>query len=109
MGGTAIKRVKAETGADSRPLVDETEADWGVAGAGLNLAARLVACFAIALALMAAALALFAPATPVAWVAANFGTFGAALGGVKLMAMAWGLGSRLWGGHPASVAAAYGD
>lgn len=92
-----------------RPMVDQADADLAAAGLGLTLKVLLVACAAIAFALMPAAIALLAPAAPVARVAACFGTFVAALGGVKLVAMAWGLGSRLWGLHRASVATAYAD
>jgi hypothetical protein len=46
---------------------------------------------------------------PFGWVGAGLGSVGAALGGVKLIAMAWAVGGRLLAGRPAGQAFATAD
>jgi hypothetical protein len=76
---------------------------------GMALAAVLVACAAIALALIPVAIALFQPALPPAWIGVVAATFGASLGGVKLLAIAWAAGERLLRPHPAPASPAFAD
>jgi hypothetical protein len=97
------------SGSVRRPEVDELGADLDGAGLGSPLAAVLVACAAIALVLIPVTIALFQPSVPLAWLGGAAGSFGVAVGGVKLVAMAWGAGTRLFGQHPASVSAALAD
>jgi hypothetical protein len=84
-------------------------ADLDGPGLGSALATVLVACAAIALVLIPVTIALFQPPVPLAWLGGAVGSFGIAVGGVKLVAMAWGAGTRLLGQHPASVSAALAD
>jgi hypothetical protein len=46
---------------------------------------------------------------PFGWVGAGLGFVGTALGGVKLIAMAWAVGGRLFAGRPAGQAFATAD
>lgn len=66
----------------------------GAAGAALSLAA------------LPGAIALRVLALPVEWVGAGLTLLGAALGGVKLIAMAWAIGGRFLIAHPARAIAA---
>jgi hypothetical protein len=63
---------------------------------------------AVALLLMAlpAAMALRLLGLSVEWVGAALTFLGALLGGVKLMAMAWAVGGRIFTAHPARAVAA---
>jgi hypothetical protein len=79
------------------------------AGLGMGLAAVLVACAAILLPLIPVAIALFQPVLPLAWMGGVAATFGAALGGVKLLAIAWAAGARLLRPHPAPASPAFAD
>ena len=94
MGGTAI---------------DDSDDVFEGAGAGLTLAAAAVACTALSLALLPIAIAIVEPATELSWIGGVAGGLAASLGVVKLVAMAWGAGSRLAAEHPASVSAALAD
>jgi hypothetical protein len=94
VGGTAIDK-----------LNDELEQG----GPGPTLAVLLVACAAILLVLVPVAVALFQPELQLAWVGGLAGSIGAALGGVKLVAMAWGVGARLLRPHPVTASAALAD
>ena len=79
------------------------------AGLGMALAAVVVACAAILLALIPVAIALFQPVLPLAWMGGVAASFGAALGGVKLLAIAWAAGARLLRPHPAPASPAFAD
>jgi hypothetical protein len=89
--------------------IDELDGDREEAGGGLTLAATLVACAAILLVLVPVAIALFQPEMPLAWASAIAGGVGAALGGVKLVAMAWGAGARLLRPQWVTASSAFGD
>ena len=93
MGGTAI---------------DDSDDVFEGAGAGLTLAAAAVACTALSLALLPIAIGIVEPAVELSWIGGVIGV-AASLGVVKLVAMAWGAGSRLAAEHPASVSAALAD
>ena len=93
MGGTAI---------------DDSDDVFEGAGAGLTLAAAAVACTALSLALLPIAIGIVEPAVELSWIGGVTGV-AASLGVVKLVAMAWGAGSRLAAEHPASVSAALAD
>ena len=75
----------------------------------MTLAAATVACAALLLALVPVAIALFQPEVPVAWMGGIAGCVGAALGGAKLLAMAWAAGARLSRPHPVTASAAFAD
>ena len=77
-------------------------------GLGLASALALIAVVAAALllAVLPAVIALRVLALPVEWVGAGLGTLGAALFGVKLIAMACAVGGRLSAAHPACLAIA---
>ncbi len=94
MGGTAI---------------DELNDEFEQGGLGPTLAVLLVACAAILLVLVPIAVALFQPALQVAWVGGLAVSVGGALGGVKLVAMAWGVGARLLRPDPVAASAALAD
>jgi hypothetical protein len=68
------------------------------------LGAAAIAVAAMLLAALPAMVALGFVELPVAWVGAGLGSLGAALCGVKLIAMAWAVGGRLPAGHPARSA-----
>ena len=94
MGGTAI---------------DELDDKLEGAGLGVALAAFLVACAAVLLVLVPVAIAVFQPQVPLAWVGGVAGSVAAALGGVKLVAMAWAVGARLLRPDPVTASAAFAD
>ena len=73
------------------------------------LAAALVACAAVLLAVVPVVIAIFQPVELLASAGGIAGSFGAALGVVKLVAMAWGAGNRLLGERQARVPAAFAD
>jgi hypothetical protein len=75
----------------------------------LTLTAVLVACAAVLLVLAPVAIAWWRPEVPLALVGGVAGSIGAALGGVKLVAMAWGLGASLLRPHPVTASAAFVD
>jgi hypothetical protein len=67
------------------------------AGAGLTLAAVVLACLALLLALLPIVVAIVQPAFGPSWINGVAGGLAASVGVVKLVAMAWGAGSRLVG------------
>jgi len=89
--------------------IDELDDKLEGAGLGVALAAFLVACAAVLLVLVPVAIAVFQPQVPLAWVGGAAGIVGATLGGVKLVAMAWGAGARLLSPDPVTASAAFAD
>jgi len=92
-----------------RPVFDEPEAELDGSSFLSVLGAGAIAATALLLALLPALVALRFLEVPVAWVTAGLGSLGAAVGGVKLMAMAWAVGGRLLAGHPARHAVVAAD
>ena len=76
-------------------MVDEPDADLKGLGLGSAIAAVLVVVAALFLAGLPAAVALRVLPSPGGWVGSALGSLGAALLGVKLIAMAWAIGTRL--------------
>ena len=76
---------------------------------GTSLVVALAVCgiatIALSLAVLPAAIAMRFLTFP-GWVGAALGCVCAAVGGVKLIAMAWAMGARLLGGHSAGGAIA---
>jgi hypothetical protein len=68
-----------------------------------------IAAFTVSLAVLPAAIALQLLTPPVGLVGAALGCLGAAVGGVKLIAMAWAMGARLVGAPSAGGAVAAVD
>jgi len=73
------------------------------------LATLGIAVTALGLAVLPALIALRVLELPFGWVGAGLGSLGAAVGGVKLIAMAWAVGGRLFAGRPPRQAAAAAD
>ncbi len=109
-GGAAIDLTGAEYGSDARRVVDEIDSALEGSSLPWSIAVILVASVAVFLALLPAAVALRVLELPPGWVgAAALGILGAAVSGVKLIAMAWGLGARLSGPRQVRVAVAPSD
>ena len=89
--------------------IDELDDELEDAGFGWTVAALLVACAAILLVVVPVAIALFQPEAPPAWLDVAAGSLGAALGGVKLLAMAWAAGARLLRPHQVPGSPAFAD
>jgi hypothetical protein len=89
--------------------IDELDDELEGAGLGVTVAAVLVACAAVLFVLVPVAIAMVQPEVPLAWVGGVAGSVGAALGGVKLVAMAWAAGARLLRPHPVTSSAAFAD
>jgi len=68
-----------------------------------------IAAVALTLAVLPAMVALGFLGLRVEWVGAGLTFLGAALGGVKLIAMAWAVGGRLLAGRPLGPAVATAD
>jgi hypothetical protein len=68
-----------------------------------------IAAAALGLTLLPAIVALRLLEVPLGWIGAGLGSLGAAVGGVKLMAMAWAVGGRLFADRPPGHAAAAAD
>jgi hypothetical protein len=90
-------------------MVGAIDADLDESSFRSTMAVILVACAATSLAILPAAIALHAPGVPPGWAAGALGSLAIVVAVGKLAGMAWGAGSRLWGLHRASVAAAYAD
>jgi hypothetical protein len=73
------------------------------------LAMALVGIVAAALAVVPALVALRLLAFPAGGIGAALACVGAAVTGVKLVAMAWAVGARLWAPHPAAATVAFPD
>jgi hypothetical protein len=76
---------------------------------GSALALILVAVAVVALALLPALVALRLPLFGVDVLVAGLGGLGVAVLGVKLVVMAWAVGTRLWSAYPAPVVTTYAD
>jgi hypothetical protein len=68
-----------------------------------------IAATGLLLAVLPVVIALRLLELPSGWVGAGIGALGAALGGVKLIAMAWAVGARLSAGSPLRAAVAAAD
>jgi hypothetical protein len=68
-----------------------------------------VAVAVVTLALLPAVVALHLPVFGVDLLVAGLGGLGAAVLGVKLVVMAWAVGTRLWNAYPAPVVTTYAD
>jgi hypothetical protein len=90
-------------------VVDETDAEFERTGWGSSLAVGLVGIVAASLAVLPALVAFRLITFPAGWVGAALGCLGAAVSGVKLVAMAWALGARLFRPHRVGAAIAYPD
>jgi hypothetical protein len=90
-------------------VVEEPDAELESSSLISGLAVLGVAGSALVLAALPAVVALRLPALPVEWVGAGLGFVGAAVGGVKLTAMAWAVGGRLVAGRQTGVAVATAD
>jgi hypothetical protein len=85
---------------------DGIEAELDAPSLVSALATIVVAAAALLLAVLPAAIALRVLALPVGLYEAALGCFGAAVGGLKLIAMAWAVGGRLSAAQPAGRAVA---
>jgi hypothetical protein len=92
-----------------RPMVDEPEGELEGASFGSAVATAAIATAACLLARLPAVTALRFLQLPVGWVGAGLGCLGAAMGGVKLTAMAWAVGGRFPARPPARAAVAGAD
>ena len=92
-----------------RPAVDDSDADFDQMGVGSTLGAVTVAALAVLLAVAPAVVAAQVITLPAPWVGVALGCLGAAVTGVKLIAMALAFGARLSRPHGAGTAVAYPD
>ena len=92
-----------------RPTVDEAPAELEGASFVAALATAAIAAAACLLAVLPGVIALRFLRLPVGWVGAGLGCLGAAMDGVKLTAMAWGVGGRFPARPPARAAVAGAD
>jgi hypothetical protein len=90
-------------------LIDEPDAELEHSSLVSGLATLGIAGVALVLAALPAFVALRLLNLPFGWVGAGLGFVGAAMGGVKLMAMAWAVGGRLFADRPPGHAAAAAD
>jgi len=90
-------------------VIGEPDAELEYSSVVSGLATLFVAVVAVVLAALPAIVALRLLHLPFGWVGAGLGSVGAALGGVKLIAMAWAVGGRLVADHPAALAVAKAD
>jgi len=87
----------------------EPEAEFEAWNFVAALAATAIATAALVLVVSPAIIAMRFVALPSGWVGTGLGCLGAAVGGVKLIAMAWAVGGRLPAVHPASASVALAD
>jgi hypothetical protein len=92
-----------------RPEVDNFDADLQEASVGSTLAVILLVAAVLSLASLPAVIALRVPLVSVDWLAAGLSGLGAAVVGVKLLVMAWAVGTRLRSAYPAGVVTTYSD
>ncbi|HKB32757.1 MAG TPA: hypothetical protein VKF16_02730 [Candidatus Dormibacteraeota bacterium] len=90
-------------------VLDEPDVELEPASLTSALAMLGIAAAALGLALLPAIVALRLLEVPFGSIGAGIGFLGAAVGGVKLIAMAWAVGGRLRAGHPARPAVAAAD
>lgn len=90
-------------------MIYEPDAELEHSSVVSGLARLFVAGVALVLAALPAIVALRLLDWPSGWVGAGLGFVGAGLGGVKLIAMAWAVGGRLFAGHPAGQVFATAD
>jgi hypothetical protein len=90
-------------------VIDQPEAELEGSSFLCVLGAAVIAAAALCLLSLPAVVALRVLELPVMWVGAGLGFLGAAMGGVKLIAMAWAVGGRLHAGHPRRSAVATAD
>jgi hypothetical protein len=109
LGGTAIRATSVQRDSCGWPVVDEPDIELETSSVASGLAMLAVAVVALGLALLPAMVALRWHEFPFGWVGAALGSFGAVVGGVKLMAMAWAVGGRLVARRPAGQAVATAD
>ena len=76
---------------------DHLEAELEESSLVSNLARLVIAALAVMLAVLPAAIALQLLTPSAGWFGVALGCFGAAAGGVKLIALAWAMGTRLVG------------
>jgi hypothetical protein len=109
LGGTAIRATGGQRDSCRRRGIDEPDAELEHLSVVSGLATLLVAAAAVLLAALPAIVGLRLLDLPFGWVGAGLGFVGAALGGVKLIAIAWAVGGRLFAGRPAGQAIATAD
>ncbi len=109
LGGTAIRATSVERESCGRSAVDEPDIELESASLTSALATLAIAVAALGLALLPALIALGLLELPFGWIGAGLGSLGAVVGGVKLMAMAWAVGGRLFADRPPGHAAAAAD
>jgi len=91
-------------------VVDEPEPELESSSFVSTLATAAIGAAALFLAVLPAVIALrFLELPVVAWVGAGLGCVGAAVGGVKLIAMAWAVGGRMSARPPARDVIAAAD
>jgi hypothetical protein len=100
VGGTAIKPTGGEHDSERRPEAGEVQAELEGSSLVSLFAVIGIACAALLLAVLPAAIALRLVALPVEWVGAALAFLGASLFGVKLTATAWAIGGRLLAASP---------
>jgi hypothetical protein len=108
-GGTAIRASTIERDSDRRLVAEEPEVELETSNFVAALAAIAIATASLVLAVSPAVMAMRFVALPSGWVGAGLGCLGAAVAGVKLIAMAWAVGGRLSVAHPPRVAVAAAD
>jgi hypothetical protein len=108
-GGTAIRASVVERDLERRLVAYEPEVEVEAGTFVAALAAIAIATAALVLVVSPAVIAMRFVALPVGWVGTGLGCLGAAMGGVKLIAMAWAVGGRLPAIHPASATVAIAD
>lgn len=79
---------------------DHLEAELEESSLVSTLSVFVIAAVALMLAVLPAAIALQLLTPSAGWVGVALGCLGAAAGGVKLIAVAWAMGTRLAGAHP---------
>jgi hypothetical protein len=109
LGGTAIRATGVDRGSCRRPAVHEQDAELEHGTLVSGLATLFVAGVALVLAALPAIVAVRLLDLPFGWVGPAIGFVGAAVGGVKFMAMAWAVGGRLAAGPLARSAVAAAD